>query len=238
MLKVNQYREINSEHIDGLFERMIHMVSVVEDLDPLDVQHWKGNKLIETYSVTQKKVNVSEKYSESIEIEGVKLELLPFTQLTLGQFINLEDYVSKNFNDNMHRIASTIYLSSTESGMFDPIIEDYSKVNVEYRAALIDELPVNLILGACKKYLTFRDTFFDSYEIFTNPFEGVNINELNEEEREIYDQEMKIREKQGDNQWLVILNMLTENDITKFDLVLKQNLFLTFNQISWLKSNK
>jgi hypothetical protein len=122
--------------------------------------------------------------------------------------------------------------------MTDEITEDYSLVNVDYRAELISDIPVNQIYGACKKYLKFRDNFFDSYEIFSDPLSDVDPSKLDEEELYIYNEEMKEREKQGSNQWLTILNILSENDLTKFDQILKQNLFLTFNQLSWLKSNK
>jgi hypothetical protein len=49
---------------------------------------------------------------------------------------------------------------------------------------------------------------------------------------------MKTRAKQGENQWMVVLNMLSDFDITKFNQVLDQNLYLAFNQLSYIKSNK
>lgn len=238
MITVRQYKEINSEQLEGVFEKMIHLVSVINDLDPLDVQGWKAKKVIEAYNVAQKKVRLSDRYKEQIEIGGSELKLIGFSQLTLGQFINLEEYVSEGLEQNISKIAATIYLMMSGGGMFDLEIEDYSKVNIEYRSELIDELPINSILGSCKKYLSFRDTFFNSYELFSDPFEGVVYSELSEEEQQEYDNEMKEREKQGSNQWLTMLNILSDNDMTKFDEILKRNLFLAFNQLSWLKSNK
>jgi hypothetical protein len=154
------------------------------------------------------------------------------------QFINLEEYVSQSFDKNIHKIAATIYLNQTKGGIFEDVIEPYRNVNVDYRAELIDHLPVNQIYGACKKYLKFRDSFFDSYELFKDPYADVNVNELTDEERIEYENEMKQREKQGDNQWLTLLNILSDGDMTKFDSILDSNLFLTFNQLSYKKSNK
>jgi hypothetical protein len=99
-------------------------------------------------------------------------------------------------------------------------------------------MPVNQIYGACKKYLKFRETFFDSYELFKDPFEGVDVNNLTDEERIEYEKEIKEREKQNKNQWLTMLNILSDGDVTKFDSILDSNLFLTFNQLSYKKSNK
>ena len=238
MLTVAQYREIHSEGVEGLFEKMIHLVSIVQDLDPLDVQYWKPKRLIEAYAEAQKKAALSERYNEKITIEGVELQLLDSSKYTTMQFINLEEYVSQSFDKNIHKIAATIYLNQTKGGIFEDVIEPYRNVNVDYRAELIDHLPVNQIYGACKKYLKFRDSFFDSYELFKDPYADVNVNELTDEERIEYENEMKQREKQGDNQWLTLLNILSDGDMTKFDSILDSNLFLTFNQLSYKKSNK
>ena len=238
MLLTRQYKEINSETLEGVFDKMIHLVSIVDDLDPLDVQEWRVDKLVNAYSVAQTKVKISDRYSEIITIEDVTLKLQPFSKLTLRQFINLEEYVSKGFTPNISQIAATIYLAESGGGMYDVITEDYKNVNVDYRSELIDELPINHILGACKKYNKFRETFFNSYELFSDPYADVKVEELNEEEKAEYDLEMKTRAKQGDNQWMVVLNMLSDFDITKFNDILDQNLYLAFNQLSYIKSNK
>jgi hypothetical protein len=214
MLLTRQYKEINSETLEGVFDKMIHLVSIVDDLDPLDVQEWRVDKLVNAYSVAQTKVKISDRYSETITIDDVTLKLQPFSKLTLRQFINLEEYVSKGFTPNISQIAATIYLAESGGGIYDLITEDYKNVNVDYRSELIDELPINQI------------------------YADVKVEELNEEEKAEYELEMKTRAKQGDNQWMVVLNMLSDFDITKFNDVLDQNLYLAFNQLSYIKSNK
>ena len=155
MLLTRQYKEINSETLEGVFDKMIHLVSIVDDLDPLDVQEWRVNKLVNAYSIAQTKVKISDRHSENITIDNVTLKLQSFSTLTLRQFINLEDYVSKGFTQNISHIAATIYLAESGGGIYDVITEDYKNVNVDYRSELIDELPINHILGACKKYNKF-----------------------------------------------------------------------------------
>jgi len=108
MLLTRQYKEINSETLEGVFDKMIHLVSIVDDLDPLDVQEWRVNKLVNAYSVAQTKVKISDRHSENITIDNVTLKLQSFSTLTLRQFINLEDYVSKGFTQNISHIAATI----------------------------------------------------------------------------------------------------------------------------------
>jgi hypothetical protein len=237
MLQVRKYRELHIDKPEGVFEQMIHLVSVVNDIDPIEVQHWKGKDLILSFQKAQQFTNITERYAPSLIIGGLSLSLIDFKYLTLGQFIDLEAFVSEDYITNIHKIAATIYLHSEVSGMYENTIEEYAKINIGYRAELIDELPIQSIFGACNKYLIFRKNFFNSYELFSDPYADVNLEDLSEEELEEYNAHLKEQEKQGDNQWETVLNILAQNDITKFESVLKQNLFLCFNQISYLKRN-
>lgn len=238
MLTVRQFREINEEQFEGSFDKMIHVVSVVGEIDPMDVQEWDGEKLINEYAKSVSKIHLSERNENQIEIHSTKLDLISFNLLLLGQFIDIEALVNDGWEKNIHKIASSIYLQCEGGEMFDRVPEKYGNINIDFRSELIDELPVNFVYGAVKKYLSFRQTFFDSYELFNDPYKDVNVEDLNEEELEIYNDDQKKRDKGSSDQWLTLLNVLSNNDITRFDSILGSNLFLTFNQVSWLKSNK
>ena len=110
------------------------------------------------------------------------------------------------------------------------------KILVTFDTIVVTVVPIDFVFGAYKSYLNFRESFFKAYDVFSDPFEGVDVDELDEEERVIYNEEIKQREKQGD-QWMTVVNALSANDVTKFEKVLKLNLFLCFNQLSFLKSH-
>lgn len=238
MLRLNQYQELHEDRVESLFYEMIHFVSVVNDLDPLDVEEWDSFKLIDEYDNVKNATKFSTKPVDHIEIEGVQLQLIPFHLLTLGQFIDLETMVNDSFFNNLHKIAASIYLQMEGGGMVELKPERYADINIDYRSELIQELPACNVVGACNKYLDFRQNFFNSYDIFQDPFEGVDINTMDDEERAIYEEEKRAHEKRGGNQWSDILNVLAQNDITKFPQVLETNLFMAFNQVTWLKSNE
>jgi hypothetical protein len=238
MLRLNQYQELHEDRVESLFYEMIHFVSVVNDLDPLEVEEWDSFKLIDEYDNVKNATKFSTKPVDHIEIEGVQLELIPFHLLTLGQFIDLETMVNDSFFNNLHKIAATIYLQMEGGGMVELKPERYAEINIDYRSSLIEQLPACSVVGACNKYLDFRQNFFNSYDIFQDPFEGIDINTMDDEERAIYEEEKRAHEKRGGNQWSDILNVLAQNDITKFPQVLETNLFMAFNQVTWLKSNE
>lgn len=236
MLTVRQFRELNEVEADGLFEKMIHTVSLIREIDFDEVANWRSKKLITEYDKIKKYVTVSERFKTEIEIQGQTLELIDFSTLTFGQFIDLETLISESFYQNLHKIASTIYMATERGNLGSNTREPYSNVNINYRAELIDELPCAEIYGACKKLLPFRETFFSSYSLFEDEYKDVNPDELSEEEAQIYHEEMKKRESNSDSQWLMILNYISQNDITKFESILNTNLFLVFNQVTYLKN--
>ena len=238
MLKVRQYQELHEDKAESVFYEMIHFVSVANDLDPLEVEDWDSFELIEAYDSVKNLTKFSTKPVERIEVEDTTLELIPFQMLTLGQFIDLETMVNDSFFNNIHKIAATIYLRMEGGGMVELKPERYADINLDYRGQLIQELPAQMVVGACNKYLDFRQNFFNSYDIFQDPFEGVDIENMDDEERAIYEEEKREHEKRGGNQWSDILNILSKNDITKFPQVLETNLFMAFNQVTWLKSNE
>ena len=237
MLTLKQYREINALNDGGLFDKMIHIISVVSGVDEYDVQNWDGDKIVKHYQKHEATTNISERYSTSITIEGVELKLMNFEALTLGQWIDLESMVSESYIDNIHKMSAIIYLKHEGGGIYSDKWEDYDNVNVENRALLIDDLPAQSVLGACVKYLKFRKNLFASYEMFDDPFKDVNPDELDSEELEIFNEEQKQREQSAGNQWSNLLNLLTSNDGSKWDYWLGANLFLALNQASTLKAS-
>lgn len=238
MLKVRQYQELHEGKCESLFYEMIHFVSVVNDLNPLEVEEWDSFKLVTEFDKVKNLTKIPTKLTKQIQVNDVKLNLVSFERLTLGQFIDLETYVNDDYFNNLHKIASIIYLRLEGGGLNEVVAEPYENINIDYRANLIKELPAVQVIPACNTYLDFRKNFFNSYDLFDDPFSDVNEAEMDEEEKAIYLEEKKEFENKGGNQWADILNLLSKEDITKFEHILKTNLFMAFNQVSWLKSNK
>jgi len=237
MLTLSQYRDINALTEGGVFDKMIHTISIVRSLDEYEVQNWDSTKIVEEYKRIEPHTQVSERYSNKIAIQDIELTLINFEALTLGQWIDLEAFVSNDYIGNLHLISSIIYLRHSGGGLYSDEWEKYGNVNIHNRAELVDQLPAKDVLGACAKYLKFRKNLFESYELFNDPHEDVDPDELDAEELEIYKKEKAEREKGASNQWERMLNLLSNNDFTKFDSVLNQNLFISLNQVSYLKRN-
>lgn len=236
MLRLNQYQQIKTKKTGGMLFQMIQYISIINDLYIDQVEQWNTDKVIEEFGKLKNKYKVSNKYSQSIELEGLQLNLILFKHLTLGQFIDLEHYTTEGYSENMNKIASVIYLHQKDGGLYEDTFEEYGKINIDYRSEQIAELPAQFTVGACESYLKFRKSFFESYDIFSDPFEDVDPEQMTDEEKQLFEKEKQIYEDKAGNQWTELINVLTNNDITKFDKVLSTNLFLSFNQLTYLYS--
>ena len=238
MLTLGQYQELYSHDIDGVFLKTIHYVSVVNDLDPIEVQNWKPDKLISEYKKIKKKIFVSDNFSKSINIEDATLNLIDYKHIKFGQFIDIEHYINENYLGNLHKIAALLYLQTEGGGIYESKPESIEHINIDYRSDLITYIPAKEVLGACNAYLKFRANFFESYSsIFQDPLEGVeDLEDMSAEELQIVEEETALAEKNKSNQWHRMLNYLTDFDLTKFDKILGENLFLVFNQYGHIKN--
>lgn len=236
MLKAWQFSELNQDIGGGVFDKMIHLVSIVEGIDYETISNKNTKQLIELYKKAQSICNLDSKNKENIIIKGKKLTLINMNMMSLGQFIHLESLVNECEKKNVSKIAACLYVQTTGGGLFDLEYEPYEKINVDYRAREIEEMPINDIWGAVLKYLKFRKFFFSSYEIFNDPYKDINIEKLTDEEKEIFDEEIKMREKNKERQFENILNILSNKRLIDFPEILRMNLFLCFNQLAFLQS--
>ena len=232
MLSLDQYQQINTSKCDSFFERMIHFVSVIENEDQSYIEQLNSDDLISRFNKLKSKLTVTNEYKKTIKIGGVELHLIDFRFLKFGQFIDLEEFTSDDYLGNLHLIASCLYLQQEKKPLCEPVIEPIDKIDKHKRGQLIKDLPASSVLGACNKYLEFRKNFFNSYSVFQSDLEDVDIDELDEDELEEYNKEKEDLEKGRKDQWMRMLNTLSNEDATKFEYYLNMNLHLVFNQFS------
>lgn len=231
-MKVYQWQQLSQGYQGGFYSRMITFVSALKDIDIQEVEGMSRVQLIEHYKQVEHLARVSEQNKTQINI-GIDLNFVDFSQLTLGQFIDLENDVSNDFHGNFCKIIARLYLACVGGELYELKPEPYENINVEYRAQLIEELHISDVYGAAVKYMNWRQKFFDSYSVFKDPFEGVD---LNDPENQAIIHEEKQRIQSGGDMWMNLLNRLSDNDVTKFESILRMNLFLVFNQLEHLNA--
>jgi hypothetical protein len=234
-MKVWQWQELNKPIDTGFFSRMIRFVSILTETPEGEIETLPTKQLIESFKTVQHLGQINDNNKEVINI-GIELHLVPFSELTLGQFIDLETLVTEGYQENLCKIVSTLYLQKSGGGFYENEFEPFGKVNVNTRALSVEDLDINEVLGAVNKYLAWRETFFASYDIFKDPLEDVDETNATPEELKIIQEEKEKIEQAKGTQWINIINALSATDMTKFETILNTNVYLAFNQLTYINN--
>jgi hypothetical protein len=218
---VSDYIRLNEPLEGGVFAKIIRFVSVFHDLHEEDVEELPTLEITRLYNSIKNKATLTTKTKNKVG----NYTLNEFNNMPFGVFIDLENYVSKDFIENIPKIAATLYND----------FERYETLDINKEVQVFLNMDINDVNGAVNDYLLFRKKVFDSYSLFSDPYEHLKNEELTEEEKK----EIEKQKKKDGDQWMTSLNKLCNNDITKFDKVLKMNMFLCLNQLTYLsKSDK
>jgi hypothetical protein len=154
-----------------------------------------------------------------------------FSNLTLGEFIDIEYFIE---NNESVKIIPIIYKKHKTDEWENIVFEPY-KYNVDERLEYFYDKSVNKTYGLIAEYIKWRDGFLKSYE---NLFQE-SVNEEDEEDielagRERIDAKVEALENKAKSKWSweSILLGLSNGDVTKFDQLFDTSLILVFNTLS------
>lgn len=237
-LSISQYIELTNNTYNGVYNKCVHQISVVENINPNDLHYLSQQELIDRYNKV-KWVNspLIKTDTDTIKLEDIELKLFDFNKITFGQFVDLEVYISNNYLENLHKIISCLYLSYNKEPFKEIQYEDYSKIDVEERSKyILDNVYINDVANNLDKYLQFRSNIFDTFSnVFSSTNDDVDIDELSEEALKIYKEEKEKQEKNKDKIWFDILDIVAEN-VSNYDKVFETNIFLIFSKLSKIKN--
>ena len=166
-------------------------------------------------------------YSEKIG----EYEFKPFTELSLGEFIDLEFFFSTNFIANLHKICAIFYKRYKEDEWGNRIEEPYI-YDLDKRSELYYDMKINLLYGVINHYTTNREKVMDIYNIIfqdsgdLEETEGLSDDEIEEIKREIEQEKSKAKWS-----WPALINRLSNNDVTKYDKITNMSLIFVFNEL-------
>jgi hypothetical protein len=171
--------------------------------------------------------------AEQIELDGTKLFRKEFKALTLGEFIDLEHYVT---HGEIEKLLAVLYRKKYGGGMVTINYEPYAQVNLDYRASEFLKFDASKVVRIWQEYVNYRNEIIDTYEsLFEDPDDVDELTEddvMTAEERKT----MKAQQAHGQFVWESLIMFLCNDDITKWDQVTELPLILAFNITSYQKS--
>lgn len=143
-INIGQFQElmgiIEDNSIDNPTKKVVKQISVLADIDEViiyDLPATSLKTLNEELSTFQ--TQPTSIFKNIIEVEGVKYGFQKdLNQLTLGEWIDLESFVTTSPIDNLHNITALLYRPITEEGdeFFSYKIKPYKDINLQDTANL------------------------------------------------------------------------------------------------------
>jgi hypothetical protein len=229
-ITVSQWVELNSidpEEYNSVFLHTLEAISILSDTDPEELEELSPEELIDLASqVSFIKREPSNKPNELVK--GFRLK--PMDALTLGEFIDLEHYVSQSVQ-NFDILLSILYKRWKTDEWNNLIFEPYT-YSIMSRKDTFQDVSINEVFGAVNNYINYSNDFKQRYENLFNPVieedEGVELDadDLKAEAEE------KVFTKWS---WEKLLYDLANQDLTKIDAVTDLPLVFVFNMLSMVE---
>ena len=230
-IDVFQYKEVRDLYsIEEVFSREIEILATLADINSEDIED------LDIEEVTVMLADI--KYINSEPSKNFKRQLndyyyKPLDKLTIGEYIDLEFYFSKDYNKHIGHIASILYRQKSTNEWGVTIYEPYA-FSPRDRHELFDEYKINDIYGIIPEFIAFRENFMETYGNLFHDNTAEDDDEVrptnSEEAKEI--QQEKSQLKWG---WERLIYSLCNEDLTKFHEVTNLPLIMTFNMLAMKK---
>jgi len=203
---------------------------VLSILSDLPIEEFDEIELDELQELTKQLAWMTSEPSKRYQHQLDELKLKPFVDITLGEFITLEAFVTDDYIKNLRNICAILYRKTSTDEWGNVITEPYKFKSTE-RVHLFNDYPITSVFGLIPEYLQFRQSFLDSHaNLMTESFEDDEViddpEELKEKEQE------KKASKWG---WEQLIWMMCDGDLSKFDAITDTKLVLIFNFLAMRK---
>jgi hypothetical protein len=230
-IDVLQFKEIRELYtIPEVFNREIEILAILadvssEELEDLDIE--------EVTAMISEIKFVNSEPSKQYKHQLDDYHFKPLDKLTIGEYIDLEHYFSKDYNQNIGHIASIFYRQKSINEWGVTVFEPYD-FSPRVRYELFENYCINDIYGIVPEFIAFRENFMNTYG---NLFHDDN-GEDDEDERPTNSQESKdlqLKKSEIKWGWERLIYSLCNEDLTKFDDVTNLPLIMTFNMLAMKK---
>ena len=231
-IDVLQFKEIRELYsIQEVFTREIEILSALADIPSDDLEDLDISEVSEMLAkITFINSEPSKNYKHVIGEYHYK----PLNTLTVGEFIDLEHYFSKDYNQHVGHIASIIYRKVMTNEWGEIVFEPY-EFKPSLRCSIFDEVCINDIYGILPEYLAYRESFMTTY---ANLFTDEDGSDEDEDDVPVTsDEEKAVALKKSEKKWgwERLIYSLCNEDLTKFNEVTNLSLIMTFNMLGMKK---
>jgi hypothetical protein len=233
---LHQYYEmmqVFSQEWDTELDKMIEIIAIVDDKDPYNVGEMAYDDVVIRYIEINQFFSRGFGPSQSeITVDNHQLHKKPFNSLTLGEWIDCENWISSS--KNVAYLTAILYRQVERSAFYADIWEPYGNW-IDKRINLMNDLPISSVHSIVKEYIEWREGLMTAYSgLFDTIDEWIDPQATEQEKAEAeraYVEDAKARAFI----WESVIMDLCNNDITQFNQVTDQSLILVLNVLSMKK---
>jgi hypothetical protein len=235
-----ELQEIRRTEWESDMQRIIEEISLLWDCSPDDpyFDSVAYDELIGEYIKFSWTFSTPPKTPQNeIIINGETYYLKPLSQLTLGEYIDINEWFKENVN-NLGLIAGCLWRKMKINEWGNKKWEPY-EYQIEERAKLFENVPISYIYGVLESSSVWLKDIVDNYP---NIFEPEGWDEIEGEDQLDPEEVVQIRKeieqekKKAPFSWLGIVWELAKHDVSRFDTVFNTPVILVFNTLSMRKA--
>ncbi len=224
-ISVAEFVELQELKSEGFYDYQLEKLALLTDLPPEDYDDYT----LEELSEVQSKFYWSNKDPQDTFNTTIKeYTYKGLNTLTLGEYIDIDTYLSQGVFNNLTTFASIVYRKSKVNEWGVRVFEPY-EYDIFERAKEFEPLPITYIYGLLKEWAVYKENILTVYaEILDSSITDEEISEAEEEDKEDLTKEKQV---QGFG-WERLLYNLSGEDITKFDALTKLHFIFVMNMVS------
>lgn len=240
-ITVSQFIELNSidlSQFESEFYLNLEKLAIVTNTSA-DDECWEEMNVLELNKIIQNSIFLFSAPPNKFKDKIDDFIILPFNKLTIGEFIDIEYFMSNNIIDNFTKILSIFYRKHKIGEWGETIIEPYSVIDMNKRKEEFEDYPITYVFGIIDAYIQFKNDFTAKYNALFEPVFDDSEQEFSEEElmndpilQHELEEEKKLEEKHKKWSWEKLLFSVADGDITKISEVTELGLIYVFNMIS------
>ena len=234
-----ELQQINLNDFQSDFYVMLEKLAIITNTSA-DDEEWEEMDVIEVSKLIQSRLFLNQqpplRYKQKL---GDDFIVLSFNDLTLGEFIDLDHYLTNDIIDNFPKILSILYRKYKIGEWNETIIEPYSTIDKKSRVLEFEDLPITDVYGVVDAFIKWKNDFMDKYEALWEPDieDSYSEDELKRDPslRHEIEKEKKEEAKHRKWGWIKLIYNLADGDMLKIRDITGLKLVYIFNILAMKK---
>jgi len=225
---------LDSDNYDTSMDYMVDVIGIYQDVDNEIVYEYTQKEIHELFSKVLRHIHHSPQAVATFETDGSKFEKLPFEKLSLGAYIDLENFSQKP--EDIGKIIAILYRKTQQADKFsEKVFENYDDWLTIREEAFLD-LKAHDVVGIKTEWIAWKNNLTTHYSGLFDTYQGdEDLENADETSRIEAENAKRMDERRKAFAWESTILRLCNGNAADFTKILEMPVILVFNILSTLK---